>query len=34
MRIVEFYFNAKQHKNPVNPIQFTTESAVIDFQVK
>jgi len=32
MRIVEFYFNAKQHKNPVNPIQFTTESAVIDFQ--
>eukprot|EP00088_Acartia_fossae_P059657 TRINITY_DN7102_c0_g1_i2.p1 TRINITY_DN7102_c0_g1~~TRINITY_DN7102_c0_g1_i2.p1 ORF type:complete len:813 (-),score=304.37 TRINITY_DN7102_c0_g1_i2:88-2526(-) len=32
MRIVEFFFNAKQHKNPVNPIQFTTESAVIDFQ--
>ncbi len=34
MRIVEFYFNDKQHKNPVNPIQFTTESATIDFQVR
>lgn len=32
MRILEFYFNARQGNNPMNPVNFKQEQAVIDFQ--
>jgi len=32
MRILEFYFNARLGNNPMNPINFKAETAVIDFQ--
>ena len=32
-RILEFYFNARQGNNPMNPVNFKQEQAVIDFQV-
>ena len=32
LRILEFYFNAKQASNPMNPINFTQDTALIDFQ--
>ena len=32
IRILEFYFNAKQGNNPMNPINFNQETALIDFQ--